>query len=74
MTLLARKRGLGTLIYLVIRGFRRGDPVTIGITIAVVLAIIGYMVYSSRKAAKQREEAEFGHHFRPPSDDANHSQ
>jgi len=73
MTLLARKRGLVTLIYMLIRGFRRGDPVTIGITVAVVLAIIGYMLYSSRAAAKRKEEAEFGQHFRPPGDDANRS-
>jgi hypothetical protein len=66
MTLFARKRGLGTLIYLVIRGFRNGDPTTIGITVAVVLAIVGWMAYSSWSARKRREEAEFAQQLHGP--------
>ena len=74
MKLLARRRGIGALIYLVIRGFRNGDPTTIGITVAVVLCVIGYMIYSSRSQAKANEAAEFAQQYGPPNNDPNQRQ
>ena len=74
MQLLARRRGLGALIYLVIRGFRNGDPTTIGITVAVVLCVIGYMIYSSRAEKRANESAEFARQYGPPNNDPNQQQ
>jgi hypothetical protein len=48
MSLLAKKRGLFYVIYLFFKGIMRGNPVYIGIAVAILAIIIGWAVYKSR--------------------------
>ena len=43
--LLARRRGIFWIIYLLVRGIGRGEPVSIAIAVGIVVVIIGFTLY-----------------------------
>ena len=48
--LLARRRGIFWIIYLLFRGIGRGEPVSIAIAVGIVVLIIGITIYKRMSA------------------------
>ena len=48
MKLLARRRGLGTAIYFLIRGISSGEPVPIAIAVVLGLVVAGSLYFKFR--------------------------
>ncbi len=74
MNLLARKRGIFWIVYLFFKGISRGEPIYIGIAIALVLGIIGYVMYQARAKSNASDVADYAQEFQQENNDPNQTQ